>query len=147
MKAYPKYKQSNTEWIGKIPEHWDVKKLKYFAEIVLGKMLTNDDKGGYFYKQYLRAQNINWQKVNADDIKHMWFTEQELDQYRIKLNDLLISEGGEVGRTAIWNNEIEECYIQNSVHKVTMLNGNNPFYFLYLFFLYSIFRTLNSYKF
>jgi type I restriction enzyme S subunit len=135
-KPYPAYKDSGVEWIGRVPEHWEIKKLKYIAEIILGKMLTNDDNGGYFLKPYLRAQNINWQNVNSDDIKEMWFSKQELKQYRIKLHDLLISEGGEVGRTAIWKNEIEECYIQNSVHKVTMLPGNNPFYYLSLFFLY-----------
>lgn len=135
-KPYPAYKDSGVEWLGKVPEHWEIKKLKYIAEIILGKMLTNDDKGGYFLKPYLHAQNINWQNVNSDDIKEMWFSKQELEQYRIKLHDLLISEGGEVGRTAIWKNEIEECYIQNSVHKVTILPGNNPFYFLSLFFLY-----------
>jgi restriction endonuclease S subunit len=129
-------KDSGIGWLGEVPEKWGVKKLKYIAEVVLGKMLTNDDKGGYFYKPYLRAQNIGLQKVNSDDIKQMWFSEKELDQYRVKLNDLLVSEGGEVGRTAIWKNIIEECYIQNSVHKVTMLDGNNPYYFLYLFFLY-----------
>ncbi len=129
-------RDSGVEWLGEVQEKWEVKKLKHIAEIVLGKMLTNDDKGGYFYKPYLRAQNISWQKVNTEDIKQMWFSEKELEQYRVKLNDLLVSEGGEVGRTAIWNNVIKECYIQNSVHKVTMLNGNNPYYFLYLFFLY-----------
>ncbi|MFC1713678.1 restriction endonuclease subunit S [Candidatus Poribacteria bacterium] len=136
MKPYSRYKPSSVEWIREIPEHWEEKKLKYFTEIVLGKMLTNEDKGGYLYKPYLRAQNVNWERVNSDDIKKMWFSEKELEQYRLKANDLLVSEGGEIGRTAIWRDEIEECYIQNSVHKVTMLHGNAPLYFLYLFLLY-----------
>jgi len=131
-----KMKDSGIEWLGEVPVHWEVKKLKYVAEIVLGKMLTPEDKGGYFHKPYLRAQNINWEKANADDIKEMWLSKRELQQYRVKANDLLISEGGEVGRTAIWKDEIPECYIQNSVHKVTMRYGNNPYYFLYLCCLY-----------
>ena len=52
------------------------------------------------------------------------------------MNDLLVSEGGEVGRTAIWRNELEECYIQNSVHRVTINESCNPFYLLYLFLTY-----------
>lgn len=131
-----KMKDSGVEWLGEIPEHWEVKKLKHVAEIILGKMLTNDDKGGYFHKPYLRAQNIEWERVNIDDVKQMWFSANELKQYRLKAMDLLVSEGGEVGRTAIWKDEVEECYIQNSVHKVTMFQDNNPFYFLYLFFFY-----------
>lgn len=131
-----KQKDSGIEWLGEIPEHWDVKKLKYFGEIVLGKMLTPQDKGNYYKKPYLRAQNILWEKVDPSDIKEMWFSEKELSQYRLKENDLLVSEGGEVGRTAIWKNELEECYIQNSVHKVTINASHNPFYFLYFFLIY-----------
>jgi len=131
-----KLKDSGIEWLGVIPEHWDVKKLKYFGEIVLGKMLTPQDKGNYYKKPYLRAQNILWEKVDPSDIKEMWFSEKELSQYRLKENDLLVSEGGEVGRTAIWKNELEECYIQNSVHKVTINESHNPFYFLYFFLIY-----------
>jgi len=126
-----KMKDSGIEWIGEIPEHWKVKPLKFIGEIVLGKMLTNEDKGGYFKKPYLRAQNIIWEKVSINDVKEMWFSEYELHKYRLKENDLLVSEGGEVGRTAIWKKELDECYIQNSVHKVSMKQGNNPYYYLY----------------
>ena len=129
-------KDSGIEWLGEIPEHWEVKRLKYIARITLGKMLTNVDKGGYHYRSYLRAQNINWEKVNVEDLKKMWFSKDELHQYRLNKNDLLVSEGGEVGRTSIWDEEIEECYIQNSVHKVTMKPTNDPFFFLYTFCLY-----------
>ena len=129
-------KDSGIEWLGEIPAHWEVKRMKYVARITLGKMLTNVDKGGYHYRPYLRAQNINWEKVNVEDVKKMWFSKDELRQYRLNKNDLLVSEGGEVGRTSIWNEEIEECYIQNSVHKVTMEPTNDPFFFLYTFCLY-----------
>lgn len=129
-------KDSGIEWLGEIPAHWEVKRLKYIARIILGKMLTNVDKGGYHYRSYLRAQNINWEKVNMEDVKNMWFSKDELQQYRLRRNDLLVSEGGEVGRTSIWGEEIEECYIQNSVHKVTMEPINDPFSFLYSFCLF-----------
>ncbi len=129
-------KDSEIEWIGEIPAHWEVKKLKYIARITLGKMLTNVDKGGYHYRPYLRAQNINWEKVNVEDVKKMWFSKDELHQYRLNKNDLLVSEGGEVGRTSMWDEEIEECYIQNSVHKVTMKSTCDHFFFLYTFCLF-----------
>lgn len=129
-------KDSGVEWLGEIPAHWEVKRLKYIARIILGKMLTNVDKGGYHYRSYLRAQNISWEKVNVEDVKKMWFSKDELHQYRLNKNDLLVSEGGEVGRTSIWGEEIEECYIQNSVHKVTMEPINDPLFFLYTFCLY-----------
>lgn len=128
------YKDSGIDWLGKIPEHWEVKKLKYVGNIVLGKMLTNDNKGGYHLKPYLRAANLQWFDVNIDDVKEMWFSEAELTKLRIKEFDLLVSEGGEVGRTCIWRNELDECFIQNSVHKITINKDNNPVFFLYLIF-------------
>jgi type I restriction enzyme S subunit len=136
MKGFERYKHPGIQWIGEIPNYWTLKSLKYCAELVLGKMLTNDDKGNYINKPYLRAKNIEWIKPNIEDVKSMWFSEKELDQYRIKSGDLLVSEGGEVGRTCIWEDQLPECYIQNSVHKLTLLDGYNPRFFLYIFFLY-----------
>jgi type I restriction enzyme S subunit len=109
-------KDSGVEWLGEIPEHWEIIRLKYLSDVVLGKMLTPVDKGGYYFKPYLRAKNLTWLKVDAEDIKEMWFSEAELSQYRLLKDDLLVSEGGEVGRTCIWNEEIPECYIQNSAN-------------------------------
>lgn len=126
-------KDSSIKWLGDIPAHWEVKKLKYFSKIILGKMLTSKDKGGYYLKPYLRAANIDWIKVKIEDVKKMWFSEQELIKYKLKKNDLLVSEGGEVGRTCIWNEELEECYLQNSVHKITVDSNSNPIYYLYHF--------------
>ena len=131
MKSYPQYKESGSELIKQIPVHWKVAPLKFIGKIILGKMLTPEDKGGYTEKPYLRAKNIGWETVDAEDIKTMWFSPYELKQYRLEQNDLLISEGGEVGRTAIWNSELDECYIQNSVHKVTIRQEHNPRYYLY----------------
>jgi type I restriction enzyme S subunit len=137
-------KDSGIEWLGEIPAHWEVKKLKFFGDIVLGKMVTPTDKGDYIRKPYLNAQNIRWEILDATEINEMWFSENELRQYRIKFDDLLVSEGGEVGRTAIWCNEIDECYIQNSINKVTMKIGFNPRYFLYMFESYGNMGHFNA---
>ena len=107
-----KMKWSGIDWIGDIPEVWEVKKLAYISDIVLGKMLTPNDKGAYWLKYYLRAKNLGWFKVNIEDVKEMWFSNSELNIYRLQKDDLLVSEGGEVGRTCIWNDQIDECYIQ-----------------------------------
>ena len=131
-----KTKPSGIAWLGDIPEHWEVRKLKYVAESVLGKMLCNEDKGGYSKKPYLKSKNIQWLNVDVSDVEEMWFSEKELNQYRLKKGDLVLSEGGEVGKTCIWNEELEECYIQNSAHKVTFNESSNTEFYLYLFFLY-----------
>lgn len=138
MERYEKYKPSGIEWIGEIPEHWEVKRLKYIAEIVLGKMLTNDDKGEFSLKPYLRAANLHWLKVDVSDIKEMWFSQYELEKLLIKRQDILVSEGGEIGRACMWYDELPECYIQNSVHKITIKEGYIPRIFLYQFLIFGI---------
>lgn len=81
-------------------------------------MLQNEDGGNDFLKPYLKAQNIRWEYVDLNEMQEMWFSANEIRDYRVQVNDLLVSEGGEVGRTAIWHGDLEECYIQNSVHIV-----------------------------
>ena len=136
MKPYAEYQDSGIEWLGRIPEQWKVKKLKYLSDVILGKMLTPNSKVGYHLKPYLRAKNLTWLKVDTIDIKEMWFSENDLKRYRLRKNDLLVSEGGEVGRTCIWCDEIPECYIQNSVNRVRFSKNLNPRYYLYLFLIY-----------
>lgn len=129
-------KDSGVEWLGKIPTHWEIKKLKYISKVVLGKMLCNEKQEGYSHCYYLKSKNLQWLNVDISQVEKMWFSEYEKSIYRVKKDDLLVSEGGEVGKTCIWNDEIEECYIQNSVHKITMNSLNCPRFFLYVFFVY-----------
>lgn len=131
MIKYDKYKPSGVEWIGEIPEHWEVKKLKYLGQIVLGKMLASEEKKDYELKPYLRAANLQWINVDINDMREMWFSEAEMKKYRLAKDDLLMSEGGEVGRACMWNDEIPECYIQNSVHKISFNQYNYSKFFMY----------------
>lgn len=124
-------KDSGIEWLGDIPEHWELRRLKNVCDVVLGKMLCNENKGGYSLRPYLKSKNIGWENVITDDVENMWFSDKELETYKIKENDLLVSEGGEVGKTCIWKNELEECYIQNSVHKLTLFEDCLPEYYLF----------------
>lgn len=132
LPRYPKYKYSGVEWLGEVPKHWDVAPLKRGYEVVLGKMLQNDasspdDK----LMPYLRAANIKWEGVDISDIKQMWLSPRESKQLTLIADDLLISEGGDVGRSAIWQNELEACYFQNSVNRVRSRNGNSTRFLYY----------------
>ena len=131
MNRYESYKDSGVEWIGQIPSHWDVKPLKSFSEVELGKMLTTDDKGGMTLKPYLRSFNIQSDYLDLSDVSEMWFTDSELNRLRLKRGDVLLTEGGDVGRTSIWNDELKECYFQNSINRVRTLS-DSPIYFKYL---------------
>ena len=128
-------KDSGVEWIGEIPSHWDILPLKYFGKVTLGKMLTSEDQGGYILKPYLRSTNIQKERVDVSDVNKMWFSVSELEKLRLFKGDLLFNEGGDVGRTCIWLNELDECYIQNSVNRVRF-EKDNEWFFLYLSSLY-----------
>ncbi|EOY7644079.1 restriction endonuclease subunit S [Campylobacter upsaliensis] len=138
------FKNSGIAYLGLIPHHWEVKKLKYVGKVVLGKMLYNEHQKGYSHCYYLKSKNLQWLNVEVSQIEKMWFSEYEKSLYRIKKDDLLVSEGGEVGKTCIWNNELAECYIQNSVHKITLNKFNNAKFFLYLFFTYGKLGVFDS---
>jgi len=124
-------KDSGIDWIGEIPEHWEVKRVKDIGLVVLGKMLDSTASSDKCYCYYLKSKNIGWIKVNTSNIEQMYFSSTERKYCRIKYGDLLLSEGGEVGKTSIWGNEIAECYIQNSVQKITIYKNNFSRYFLY----------------
>lgn len=124
-------KDSGVEWIGEIPEHWEISKLKYFGQVTLGKMLTTKEKENHSLKPYLRSINVRDAEIDVSDVKEMWFSSKELKKLRLQLEDLLLTEGGEVGRTAIWKDEIPECYIQNSINRLR-LSSDSPQFFLNL---------------
>lgn len=129
---YPKYKDSGVEWLGEVPEHWRVASLKRGFDVTLGKMLQTDSSGpNDELLPYLRAANIQWMGVDTNDIKSMWFSPIERHQLALNDGDLLVSEGGDVGRSCLWTNEISSCLFQNSINRVRPLNGRSSRFLYY----------------
>lgn len=135
-KTYPDYKDSGVEWLGEIPVDWIVTLLKRAFDVQLGKMLqstqTSEDDT---LEPYLRVANIFWNGVDITDVKEMWFSPYEKDHYFLRNDDLLISEGGDVGRSAIWKGDIEHCYIQNAINRVRSREMNSTqflYYWIYV---------------
>jgi len=130
------FRLSGIEWLGDVPEHWKIVRLKNIASVVLGKMLTpSPSNPNDRLKPYLRSANIQWFKPKMDDVYEMWFSQKEMKNLRVIQGDVLINEGGDVGRACLWNDEIKECYIQNSVHKVTPYYNMRPIFLFFQFFL------------
>jgi type I restriction enzyme S subunit len=69
-------------------------------------------------KPYLRNTNVQWMRFELDDVKDMRVEEREVEELRLKAGDLLICEGGEPGRCAIWRDEVGEMYFQKAIHRV-----------------------------
>ncbi|MGI5847063.1 MAG: restriction endonuclease subunit S [Candidatus Cryptobacteroides sp.] len=127
-------KDSGIDWIGQIPAHWKIRRLKEVGNLQLGKMLKNDPGPGEQLKPYLKSKNIQWLKLDLTNVEEMWFSLHEINRLKLRKGDILYSEGGEVGKCAMWKEELDECYIQNSVHKFTPAKGIDGRFILYLSF-------------
>lgn len=129
---YSAYKDSGLDWLGKVPDHWKVTALKRGFDVTLGKMLQTESSGpGDELRPYLRAANIKWNGIDSTEIKQMWLSVRDRSQLKLDYGDLLISEGGDVGRSCLWKSEIEECYFQNSVNRVRARHDNSNRYLYY----------------
>ena len=118
-----------------VPEGWEWCRLNSIASIELGKTLDAAKNTGD-YKPYLRSVNVHWNVINLRDINHMKFEPNELARYSIKKGDLLICEGGDVGRSCVWEND-KEIYYQNALHRVRFYMSINPYFYMYTMMYYS----------
>lgn len=128
--------QSNIDWLGEIPKHWKIRKIKRCFDVLLGKMIQPNQKNeDDTEEKYLRSANITWNGVDTSNIKTMWFKPFEKLKYKLQVDDLLVSEGGDVGRSSIWNEEVNNCYFQNAINRVRGINSNNTKFLYYWMFL------------
>ncbi len=133
FQPYPAYRESGVEWLGEIPAHWDIGPVYSRYDVALGKMLDAKRVTGEFAGHYLRNVDVQWDSVNTEDLPTMDFAPWERDRYLLCSGDLLVCEGGEVGRTAIWAGELQECFYQKAIHRVRPLSPNEmPRFFFYL---------------
>ena len=115
---YPHYRASGVEWLGEVPTHWNVAPVHARYEVALGKMLDATRVTGQASGRYLRNVDVQWDAVNVEDLPEMDFAPSERDRYLVQPGDLLVCEGGEVGRTAQWKGELDECFYQKAIHRL-----------------------------
>lgn len=112
-------KSTSSKWIGDIPTHWDLVAVRRVYKVILGKMLapnrnTNSDK----LEEYICAKDVHFDGITLSDLKKMWFSKFEREQYRVGDGDLLVVEGGAgAGNAALLDKkDKKDVYVQNSVH-------------------------------
>ncbi len=136
-------RQKETE-IGLVPESWELLPIGDLFETQLGKMLSQKAKVGTSPKPYLRNKNVQWEGIGTGDILYMDFNERETEKFRLRKGDLLVCEGGEVGRAAIWNGEIDECYYQKALHRLRPKDSRISNEFMAYWMMFSFFLN-NTY--
>ena len=104
--------------LGRIPKEWSIETVGSLFEMQLGKMLSPKAKMGTDAKPYLGNRHVLWEHVDCTDLEYMDFSVEERAKFKLIVGDLLVCEGGEVGRTAIWHSEMEECYFQKAIHRL-----------------------------
>ncbi len=121
------------------PKGWDLKPVGEISESKLGKMLDKKKQSSENdqYK-YLRNANVQWFKFDLSDVFDMEFNEKDRKNCELKFGDILVCEGGEPGRAAIWKNDLENCFFQKALHRVRLdMTQILPEYFVWLFWFYS----------
>ncbi len=109
---------------GEIPAGWEWKKLGDIADCRLGKMLDKQKNVGEL-RPYLRNINVQWGRVDLSDIKQMRIKDEEVERYEVRGGDLLVCEGGEPGRCAVWRND-RPMFLQKALHRVRPYEGILP---------------------
>ena len=112
---------------------WETKQLGDISEMCLGKMLDESKNKGE-YQPYLANINVRWGAFDFKNLNKMRFENSERDRYGVQYGDLVVCEGGEPGRCAIWKDEVPWMKIQKALHRVR-INGNYSNEFVYYRFL------------
>lgn len=109
-----------------LPKGWVWVSIGNISQHNSGKMLHAGKNKGKNHK-YITTSNLYWGYFNLEDLREMQIMDEELDKCTAKKGDLLICEGGEAGRSAVWNENYDICF-QNHVHRVRLFGYINPFY-------------------
>ena len=118
-----------------IPEGWKWCRLPSVADMCLGKMLDKQKNQGIL-APYLRNVNVRWGDFELDDLLEMRFEDVLDDRFLIQKNDLVMCEGGEPGRCAVWKDETP-IHFQKALHRIRFAKFLSPNYFYYVFSLYA----------
>lgn len=117
-----------------IPESWMWVRLGEIFQHNTGKALNSTNRSGVSLK-YITTSNLYWNRFELSNLKEMFFTDTELEKCTAQKGDLLVCEGGDIGRAAIWQSD-NNIRIQNHIHRLRSYITVCTEFFYYLFYLY-----------
>ena len=123
-RPYPAYKPSGVRWLEQVPEQWDVAALRHRYSQCLGKMLDSRRITGDHSLPYLRNVDVQWDRINIENLPIMDIAPDEYERYTLQRGDLLVCEGGEMGRSALWSGDPDtRCGFQKALHRLRPLSA------------------------
>lgn len=108
-----------------LPEGWTLSTVGEEFDVQLGKMLDAAKNTGE-PKPYLGNRSVRWGRLDLSELPTVPLTSEEVNRFRLRKGDLLVCEGGEVGRSALWNDDLQECYYQKALHRLRPRRGFDP---------------------
>jgi type I restriction enzyme S subunit len=111
-------KDSGVEWLGEVPAHWAIPPVYTRYEQALGKMLDQGKMTGEHPMPYLRNVDVRWDHVNAEDLPTIDIRPEEVERFTVRRGDLLLVEGRELGRSAIWSGDDNVIAFQKALHRL-----------------------------
>ena len=117
-----------------IPQNWQWVRLGTLFQHNTGKALNSSDNNGERL-EYITTSNVYWNRFELQELKRMPFSEIELEKCSIRRGDLLVCEGGDIGRAAIWEYD-EPMMIQNHIHRLRPYIEVSPLFYLYVLYRY-----------
>ena len=119
----------------KVPDSWEWTTIGEIFQHNTGKALNMSDSKEGTLKPYLTTSNVYWNSFDFTEVKQMHFKDAELDKCTVTKGDLLVCEGGDIGRAAIWNYDYNIC-IQNHIHRLRASRDVCQLLYLYILMLY-----------
>lgn len=116
--------QKETE-IGPAPESWQIKAIGHVFEIVQGLSLKGNLSGGSDGVPFLRTSNVYWGHIDLKNVSRMHVAPELIGDRWLRLGDLLVCEGGEIGRAAVWESKEPGYTYQNHLHRLRPLIGGS----------------------
>ncbi len=123
---------------------WSVSTVGREFDVALGKMLDAERNTG-IPKPYIGNRAVQWGRVDVTELQTVPMSRGDMERYRLAKGDLLVCEGGEVGRAAIWDAPIDECYYQKALHRLRPLRGFNVRFMAALLRLWADGEVLTNY--
>ena len=126
QKKYPEPVPPDTTDLPELPDGWAWASVDQVGEVFLGKMLDKTKHVTGTKLPYLRNINVRWGTVDFSDLLEMFFEDDELDRYGLVSGDVLVCEGGEPGRSAVYRGEFAQMKYQKALHRVRFFGLFEP---------------------
>ncbi len=126
--------------LGVFPSNWRVGRFDSLFDVQQGRQVSKGNRIGENQRPFLRTKNVFWNRLDLTDLDEMYFSEADESRLALKPDDLLICEGGDIGRTTIWRGAISSCYYQNHLHRARIRDPKTADAQFVLFWLWYAFE-------